>query len=116
VEAAGVEDARAISAGNALEALRRALSADEIVSKLRPALVASEDAAFAWLRDATPVVPIAVPRIPGPDDVPIVVPPHTPQGRSVRIAGGSADEVLERLTEFLSDHKDDQVIVEWRVE
>jgi len=114
IEAAGDEDARAISAENAVSALRNTLAADEIVSKLKPALLASEDAAFGWLREAAPRPPVYP--IPDPDKVVIVVPPHVPHGHGIRVAGGSADRVLEELGTFLIEHKDDQVVVEWRVQ
>jgi len=114
IEAAGDEDARAISAENAVSALRNTLAADEIVSKLKPALVASEDAAFGWLREAAPRPPVYP--IPDPDKVVIVVPPHVPHGHGIRVAGGSADMVLEELSQFLVEHKDDPVVVEWRVQ
>ena len=90
------------------------MAADEIVSKLKSALVASEDAAFAWLREPAPQPPVHPG--PHPDDVVIVVPAHVPQGRGVRVAGGSADRVIEELSEFLVEHKDDPVVVEWRVQ
>ena len=54
-----------------------------------------------------------------PDDVPIHVPPRPSPGRAgraTRAKGAPASEVLEPLDAFLDAHRDEQVVVEWRVQ
>ena len=105
----------------AARALREAVGADEFATKLGPALSAAEDAVFEWLSGGQRVYQVPDPKPRRPDDVPIYVPPSQlpPPGRSGRITrakGAPASEVLEPLQEFLEAHRDDQVVVEWRVQ
>ena len=116
----GQDDDRGRDAARALRTLRDAVGADEFATKLRPALLAAEDAVFGWLSAGQRVEPVPPPPVIGPDDVPIHVPP-TPlppgrSGRATRAKGAPASEVLGPLQAFLDSHRDDQVVVEWRVQ
>jgi hypothetical protein len=113
-------DERGRAAAATLNALREAVLADEFAVRLGPALAAADDAIFDWLA-------IGQPAEPGPpehrhevraDDVSIPVPRPLPGtgGRATRAKGGSSRDVLGQLSEFLEAHRDDQVVVEWRVQ
>ena len=115
------DDDRGREAARALRALREAVGADEFATKLGPALSAAEDAVFEWLSAGQRAEPVPPPPVYRPDDVPIYVPPSQlpPPGRSgraTRAKGAPASEVLGPLEEFLEAHRDDQVVVEWRVQ
>jgi hypothetical protein len=115
------DDDRSREAARALRALREAAGADEFATKLGPALSAAEDAVFEWLSGGQRVYQVPDPKPRRPDDVPIYVPPSQlpPPGRSgraTRAKGAPASEVLGPLQEFLEAHRDDQVVVEWRVQ
>ena len=78
---------------------------------------------FSWLMVIPPVVPDPEPdpRPRRPDDVPIYVPPSPlpssgQAGRTTLARGAPASEVIGPLQAFLDAHRDEQVIVEWRVQ
>jgi len=114
-------DNRGRGAASTLTALRDAVGADEFATRLGPALAATDDAIFEWLSAGQPVEPVPGPDARRPDDVPIFVPPSplpSPgrAGRATRGKGAPASEVLGPLAAFLDAHRDEQVIVEWRVQ
>ena len=118
-EAEAAADDQGRSAASTLNALREAIRADEFASRISPALSAAEEALYEWLtvgREPEPVPGPAGPHpvpIPGPDKP---VPTPTPfRGTGTRAAGTSDSSVLEPLTEFLRNHQDQDVVVEWRV-
>ncbi|MDT0212470.1 hypothetical protein Q9R29_01105 [Rothia sp. ARF10] len=90
------EGARADSAAVIVNALRGALQADEIVTPIGPALKATEDSVFEWLRPPAKVYTRA-------------------HGSSSRAPGGSDDELLALVKAFLAEHADEAVDVSWRV-
>jgi hypothetical protein len=83
------------TAVSTLRLLREAIVADEFTTRLGPVLSRTDDAIFDWLSARQP---------------------PKPQGRATRAKGGPAGEVLEPLAAFLDAHRDEQVIVEWRVQ
>jgi hypothetical protein len=112
-------DDRGRDATSTLKSLREAVGADEFATRLGPALSATDDAIFAWLSAVHPVQSVEPPPPRRPDDVPIYVPPTSlpgVAGRASRAKGAPASEVLEPLTAFLDAHRDEHVIVEWRVQ
>ena len=121
--AASQPDERGRAAAGTLKDLCAAVTADEFATRLGPALTAADDAIFEWLADrqsAEPgptgsTEPAGHRRVAGSGGIPIANPPET-GGRATRAKGGSPRAVLDQLTEFLSEHRDDQVVVEWRVE
>jgi hypothetical protein len=109
------------AAAGTLTALREAVEADEFATRLGPVLSRTDDAVFDWLSAGQRVhqVPDPMPR--RPDDVPIYVPPSPLassglSGRATRAKGAAASDVLGPLEAFLDAHRDEQVIVEWRVQ
>jgi hypothetical protein len=117
------DDDRGRDAARALTALRESVGADEFATKLEAALAAADDAVFDWLSEGQRVEPAPLPPPPvyRPDDVPIQVPPSrlppgNRAGRAALAKGARASEVVGPLQEFLDAHRDEQVIVEWRVE
>jgi hypothetical protein len=116
-EGQGEEHGR--TAASTLRTLREAVTADEFATRLGPVLSRTDDAIFDWLSAGQPVLPVEPPPARRPDDVPIQVPPpplHGRTGQATRRKGGPASEVLEPLTAFLDAHRDEQVVVEWRVQ
>lgn len=116
-EAEATQDDRGRSAASALNALRDAVRADEFASRISPGLGAAEEALYEWLTVGREPDPI--PRRPDPEPVPVPrpdkpVPPRTP-GTGTRAAGAPDSVVLQPLTEFLRNHPDENVVVEWRV-
>jgi hypothetical protein len=118
-EAEATADDRGRSAASALNALRDAVRADEFASRISPALNAAEEALYEWLTVGREPEPIRGPAgfgpvpIPGPDKP---VPTPTPfRGTGIRVVGSSDSSILEPLTEFLRNHPDENVVVEWRV-
>jgi hypothetical protein len=91
------DEERGRAAASTLRTLREAVEADEFATRLGPALVAADDAIFAWL---TP------PKKPHP----------TVGGRATRGKGAPDREVLEQVTAFLEAHRDEEVVVQWRVQ
>jgi len=109
------------AAASTLTALREAVGADEFATRLGPVVSATDDAIFEWLSARQPAEPVPGPEPRRPDDVPIYVPPSPlpspgQAGRATRAKGAPASEVLGPLAAFLEAHRDDQVIVEWRVQ
>ena len=112
-------DERGRAAASTLETLRAAVAADEFATRLGPALSATDDAIFEWLSAGQPAEPVQPPQARRPDDVPIQVPPRSLPGlagQATRAKGAPASEVLGPLAAFLDAHRDEQVIVEWRVQ
>ena len=114
------DDDRGRGAARALTALREAVGADEFATRLGSALSTADDAVFEWLSAGQRVEPVPPPPVYRPDDVPIYVPPSPlPSGRAGRTTlakGAPASEVLGPLQAFLDAHRDEQVVVEWRVQ
>jgi hypothetical protein len=115
------DDDRGRDASRALASLRESVRADEFATKLKAALSAADNAVFEWLSDGQRVQlpPGQQPR--RPDDIPIHVPPSKlagpgRAGRAALAKGAAAREVLGPLQAFLDAHRDEQVIVEWRVQ
>ena len=90
-------------AASILTALRSAVMADELTTRLRPALQASEDAAFSWLTPPPPPLPPPPPR------------PKAAGAARLR-PGAPTGPVLDELAAFLTEHTAEEVIVEWRVQ
>ena len=114
-------DDRGRAAASTLTALREAVGADEFATRLGPVVSATDDAIFEWLSAGQPAEPVPGPEPRRPDDVPIYVPPSPlpspgQAGRATRAKGAPASEVLGPLAAFLEAHRDEQVIVEWRVQ
>lgn len=93
-----------LRAAGILAALRTAIGADELTTRLRLELEASVDAIFEWLASRQP------PQLPPPP------PPPTAGGRVTRPKGAPEAVVLDPLTDFLNKHPDDQIVVDWRVQ
>jgi hypothetical protein len=111
-------DERGQSAARALQTLRAAVAADEFTTRLGPVLSKTDDAIFDWLSAGQPTQKVETPPV-RPDDVPIQVPLRSSAsrtGQAMRAKGGPASEVIEPLTAFLNAHRDEQVVVEWRVQ
>jgi hypothetical protein len=111
-------DSQGRAAAGILRVLREAVAADEFATRLGPALTRTDDAIFEWLSDSQPTAPAPPPQVLRPDDVDIQVPVALPGafGRATRAKGASSRAVLAQLEAFLDEHRDDQVIVEWRVQ
>ena len=113
------EDDRATSAAQAINRLRDALSADEIVTGAGSALSRADDDVFTWLSAAPAPGPARAP-VSGPDEDPGGPPPPIPTGghgagRGIRLAGGDDDELLAHVRSFLAEHRDAAVDVSWQV-
>jgi hypothetical protein len=112
-------DERGQSAASALRELREAVTADEFTTRLGQALSKTDDDIFDWLSASQPARQVEPPPPHRPDDVPIQVPPRPVSGRTgqaTRAKGGPASDVIDPLTAFLDAHRDEQVVVEWRVQ
>ncbi len=114
-------DDRGRAAASTLTALREAIGADEFATRLGPVVSATDDAIFEWLSARQPAEPVPGPQPRRPDNVSIYVPPSPlppsgRTGRATRAKGAAASEVLGPLAAFLEAHRDEQVIVEWRVQ
>ena len=99
-----------------MQDLRAALTADQFASRLEPALSKTDDAIFEWLAAGQPEIPHKPPVVLHPDDVEIQIPVSPSDGRATRARGAPASDVLEPLAEFLETHRDQRVVVEWRVQ
>ena len=114
--AEGQADERGLAAVRMLRELRDAVTADEFTTRLGPRLTATDDAIFQWLALGQPASPAPLPSQLHPDDVPLQLPSRPRQaGVVTRAKGAPASVVLGPLQEFLDAHRDEQVIVEWRV-
>ena len=109
-------DERGRPAAATLKALRDAVAADELVTRLSQALSSADDEVFEWLAAGQPNIPVEQPPPQRPDDVPIQLPARRPGGGGTRDRGKPDDAVLEALREFLHEHRDERVVVVWRVE
>ena len=114
------DDDNGRAAARVLTALRETLAADEFATRLGPALSQTDDAIFEWLSGGQRAERVPPPPVYRPDDVPIYVPPSLPSsgqaGRTTLTKGAPAREVLGPLQAFLDAHRDEQVVVEWRVQ
>jgi hypothetical protein len=118
--AARQADPRGQAATRILDDLRTALEADEIVQSLSDALKVTDGAIFTWLADGQEQTP--TPPSPGPMPR-LATQPGTlhpawaagASGSGKRAPGGSNAPVISQLDQFLRDHADERVAVEWRV-
>ena len=105
-------DPRGQAAARILADLRDALDADEIAQALPRVLRETDDAIFGWLSAAQPTTPPPPPPPgPGPGSSTIVA----ASGSGARAKGAPNAAVISQLDQFLRDHADEQVVVEWRV-
>jgi hypothetical protein len=103
-------DHRGRVAAAILRELRAAVSADEFTVRLAPSLSAAEQAVFDWLAEGQSAARPPLPVSPGP-----VFPPVRSSGRVVVARGAQPDQAITTLSAFLDEHRDDEVVVEWRV-
>jgi hypothetical protein len=106
-------------AANVLRALRAALRADEIVTPLKRALEQADDAVFAWLAAQGPTSSAQTEERAGLTGTATGRPGSTAvpaRGTARRAAGQGGDAVVAELWRFLDDHRDETVVVEWRIE
>jgi hypothetical protein len=98
--------------------LRDAVAADEFATRLAPILSATDDAIFAWLSAGQPAEPVLAPHRLRPDDIDIRIPKPLPgaSGKATRAKGASSADVVARLEAFLDEHRDEEIVVEWRVQ
>jgi hypothetical protein len=111
-------DERGRDAASTLKTLRDAVAADEFTTRLGQVLSATDDAIFAWLSAGQPAEPVLPPHHLGPDDIDIRIPKPlaAASGRATRARGASSADVVAQLEAFLNGHRDEQVVVEWRVQ
>ncbi|HXL95674.1 MAG TPA: hypothetical protein VN969_42685 [Streptosporangiaceae bacterium] len=111
-------DERGHAAASTLKTLREAVEADEFATRLGPKLANADDAIFEWLADSQAAERVNHPELPRPDDIVIALPKPVPglNGKATRAKGASSRDVLSELTAFLDAHRDQEVIVQWRVE
>ena len=103
------------AAASTLMTLREAVGADEFATMLGPALSATNDGIFEWLSLGQPVEPVLPPERADRTTCLSTCRRRGP-GRAVRPGRGSGPAVLGPLAAFLDAHRDEQVIVEWRVQ
>jgi len=115
-------DGQGTAAAGTLKRLSDAAAADEFATRLEPALADTDNAIFDWLADGQPAQPVSGTQSLRPDDVGILVPEPQPRplpgvgGGATRAKGTPAAGVISQLTAFLDAHRDEQVVVEWRVQ
>jgi hypothetical protein len=111
-------DERGRDAASTLKTLRDAVEADEFATRLGPILSTTDDAIFEWLSAGQPAVPVPPPQHLGPDDIDIRIPKplRGAAGQATRAKGASSADVVAQLETFLNEHRDEQIVVEWRVE
>ena len=113
-------DDRGRAAASTLTALREAVGADEFATRLGPVVSATDDAIFEWLSAGQPAEPVRVRSRAARMTCPSTCRRHRclrrAGGRATRAKGAPASEVLGPLAAFLEAHRDEQVIVEWRVQ
>jgi hypothetical protein len=90
-------DERGRSAARIVAELRTAVAADEFAVRLTSALSVAEQSVFDWLAEGQ------------------AQQPDQPAGRAVLSEGGPPDELIGALRAFLSEHRENEVTVEWRV-
>ena len=105
------QDARGQAAARILDDLQTALEVDEITQSLPQVLRETDEAIFRWLADGQPPPPPPPPP-PGPERGPQ---PKAASGSGTRAKGMADQSVLTNLAQFLREHPDEQVTVEWRV-
>ena len=115
------DDDRGRAAARALTALREAVAADEFATRLGPALSTDRRrhlrVALRGPARRTGAAPAGVP--PGRRAhlrAAVAAAPAGPAGRTTLAKGAPASEVLGPLQAFLDAHRDEQVVVEWRVQ
>jgi hypothetical protein len=104
------DDPRGSSAARILDDLRDALETDEIAQALPRMLRETVDAIFDWLAAGQPTPPPPPPP-PGPKPTR----PHASNGSGTRAKDAPNDAVITELDQFLREHPDENVAVEWRV-
>jgi hypothetical protein len=119
-EAEATQDDRGQSAASALNALRSAVRADEFSSHIGPALSVAEEAVFEWLTAGQNQDQEQDEDKRQDDDKSRKTdwfrkPVNASSGRASRSTGASDTSVLEPLADFLRNHQDENVVVEWRV-
>lgn len=102
-------DPRGQGAARIIDDLRNALDADEIAQALPRVLRETDDAIFRWLAEGQPSPG------PGPGPGPGPKPTVTARGAGTRAKGAANAPVISQLDQFLREHADEQVDVEWRV-
>jgi hypothetical protein len=111
ITASSGEGERADEAAGILTRLREALMADEFTTQLAPAITNADRELFDWLARRNPVPRITDPRR-GDDEG-----SRLPKGGRTLFRGrGGLSRVSEQLREFVDEHPDQNVVVEWRVE
>ena len=105
---------RSVSCSTAMP--KSALTADQFATRLESALSKTDDAIFEWLTAGQPKPADKPPVVLGPNDVDILLPVSSLSGHKTRAQGAPASDVLEPLAEFLEAHRDENVVVEWRVQ
>ena len=111
-------DERGRGAASTLKTLREAVAADEFATQIGPAFTRADDAIFEWLAISQHEEPVQPPQPLRPDDVAIPLPRPLPgaSGQASRAKGTPDSDVLGPLAAFLDKHRDEQVVVEWRVQ
>jgi hypothetical protein len=127
------------SAASTLRALREAVTKDEFTSRIKAALIVTDDALYEWLAAARLDPGLSgggtgdasgrgssggdgstrTDRTPLPDSGSYRTVSDEGagnSGRAVKEAGNDDDNVLTPLGEFLRAHHDQRVVVEWRVQ
>ncbi len=102
-------DERGRAAASILRELRAAVGADEFTIRLPQALSVAEQAVFDWLEEGQRQVP---PQPPSPRPGPA---PGRVRGQAIVTRGSQPDHAIAELSAFLRQHRDDEVVVEWRV-
>lgn len=111
ITASSGEGERADEAAGILTRLREALIADEFTTQLAPAITNADRELFDWLARGNQVPHVTDPRG-GHDDGKTI-----PTGGRTRFRGrGGLSEVSRQLGQFVEEHPDQNVVVEWRVE
>lgn len=114
LDAEGRHSDRGRSAQEALDRLRKSLTADELAQPLNDALKRAEDDAFAWLEEGQKTVDPepATPSGPASSETPGAA----TDGRRTVTSADDLHRVREELVTFLEEHGGARVVVEWRVE
>ena len=105
-------EARGQAAAHILNGVRDALDADEIAQSLPRVLRETDDAIFDWLAAGQPTPPPPPPP-PGPGPGPQR--PAASSGSKTRVQGTPNIALITELDQFLHEHAEEDVIVEWRV-
>lgn len=108
--AARGEGERAEAAAAVLNRLRASLEADELVTRVQPALARADEDLFTWLADG----PVEPPEPVTPTDPPVEVSPAL-AGSHTRAPHGDDEDLLSLLRGVLEEHSDAAIEVSWRV-